>query len=299
MNRQKLFSVVIASLLAGLGCSPSIQKNIAKHEQGTGGTLPVPKKANHNVVAHRGGSMEKNCPDNSIEALNYAIELGCYASECDIYITKDNQVVVAHADRNNKINGLHPWEATYEQIASAAKLPNGETIPKLEDYLDRVLEAGTTILWIDVKSFPAAVLPTEQGDEYTARAAERAAEIVRQKKADRFVEFILVSDPAYKRAVAAVKGAWPCGHMWYRFSPSDFRKNGYKWANFSNTAVFYHNGKVKGDYTIEDYLKAGIEVSIYHVDSEMDRVWYVPKAKSLYALTTNYPKALIEAIQTK
>src|SRR5690554_5953536 len=55
-------------------------------------TLPENK-----IVAHRGGSIEKGCPDNSIEALNYAIDLGCYASECDVYLTKDERVIVAHA----------------------------------------------------------------------------------------------------------------------------------------------------------------------------------------------------------
>ena len=43
--------------------------------------------------------MEIGCPDNSIEALNYAIALGCFASECDVYLTKDDRVIVAHADR--------------------------------------------------------------------------------------------------------------------------------------------------------------------------------------------------------
>lgn len=259
--------------------------------------LPEPRKADNRVVAHRGGSMEKGCPDNSIEALNYAIELGCYASECDIYITADNEVIVAHADRENKINGFYPWKATYRDIVSAAKLPNGETIPKLEDYLDQVLEAGTTILWLDVKSFSTSVIPAKEGDEYTARCAERASEIVRQKRANHFVEFILVSNPAYERALASSKGDWACGHMNYRLSPSEFNSNGFKWANFSNTAVFYHDGNTKGGYTIDDYLRAGIQVSIYHVDTEMDKAWYSKMANSLYAMTTNYPKALLEYLK--
>ena len=296
--RTLFFGAAILSILL-FACTGDAQViSESKESDGKGG-LPVPKKADNRVVAHRGGSLEKGCPDNSMEALNYAIELGCYASECDIYITSDNEVIVAHAEKDGKINGFYPWEATAAQIISAAKLSNGEVIPKLEEYLDRVVEAGTTLLWIDVKSFPKSLLPVEKGDELTARAAERASEIVRQKKANHFVEFILVSDPAYKRAVKAANGDWPCGHMLYRLSPEDFKSRGYKWANFSNAAVFYHNGKEKGDYKIEDYLKAGIDVSIYHVDSEQDKAWYVPKAKSLYAMTTNYPKALLESLKKK
>ncbi len=37
----------------------------------------------------------------------------------------DNKVV-AHADKNDKINGLHPWEVTYDEIKLADLLVNGE-----------------------------------------------------------------------------------------------------------------------------------------------------------------------------
>ncbi|MBQ2550909.1 MAG: glycerophosphodiester phosphodiesterase, partial [Bacteroidales bacterium] len=71
------------------------------------------------IVAHRGGSSECGAPDNSRASLRYAMQLKCYGSECDIYWTKDNNVVIGHADAECKINGYHPWEATLEQIRKA------------------------------------------------------------------------------------------------------------------------------------------------------------------------------------
>jgi len=257
-------------------------------------SLPKPRKLSNRVVAHRGGSMEAGVPDNSIEALNYAMNLGCYASECDIYITKDNQVIVAHADRQDKINGLYPWEATYEQIATAAKLLNGEKIPNLEEYLDRLLQGGTTKLWLDVKSINS--IPPGEADEYTSRCSERASEIVRQKRANHFVEFIVAGEDIYIRTLKAAKGEWPCGLMDTKLSPQDFKDKGYKWANFQDTKVFYHNGQTSSLYSIEDYLKAGVAVSVYHVDTEQDKAWY-GKRKDLFAMTTNYPKALLDALK--
>ncbi|SEB17713.1 glycerophosphoryl diester phosphodiesterase [Pedobacter hartonius] len=256
-------------------------------------SLPRPKKVNNHVVAHRGGSMETGVPDNSLEALNYAMGLKCYASECDIYITKDNKVIVAHADGNDKINGLHPWEATYEKIASVAKLPNEETIPTLEVYLDRLLQGGSTKLWLDVKSISS--IQRSEADELTSRCSERASEIVRQKKANHFVEFIVAGKDIYDRTLKAAKGDWPCGLMDTGLSPEDFKNNGYKWANFQDTKVFYHDGQLKGAYSIRDYTDAGIAVSVYHVDTEQDKAWYV-KRNDVYALTTNYPKALLKAL---
>ncbi len=256
---------------------------------------PRPRLPENRVVAHRGGSMEKNCPDNSIEALNYAVALGCYASECDVYLTKDEKVIVAHADGKSKINGFYPWEATFEEIVSAGKLPNGETIPDLEQYLDRVMQAGTILLWIDVKSI--SKLSREESDELAAKCAEKASEIVHKKKAARFVEFITAREKVHKRTVKAARGKWNCGFMDPKFSPEQFKEAKFKWANFSNSAVFYHNGAEKGSYTIDDYKKKGIDVSIYHVDSEMDKDWYVQRLDKFYALTTNYPKALLDKIR--
>lgn len=151
------------------------------------------------------------CPDNSIEALDYAIALGCYASECDVYLTKDERVIVAHADREDKINGFHPWETTYAEIAGKALLANDETIPALEDYLSHVLEAGTIKLWLDVKSISA--LPDSLADDYAARCAERVADIVRQKKAQHFVEVISARTEVHRRALRTARGEWPCGFM--------------------------------------------------------------------------------------
>lgn len=56
-----------------------------------GTEIKTPAEVGNRVVAHRGGSTEagtRQFPDNSVAALNYAIGLGCYASECDIYLTK-------------------------------------------------------------------------------------------------------------------------------------------------------------------------------------------------------------------
>lgn len=295
--KKNIFHILFFGLVL-LSCSATESDPVDPGSfPGQNGVLPRPQKANNKVVAHRGGSIEKRCPDNSIEALNYAIDLGCYASECDVYITKDNQVIVAHADSDDKVNGLHPWKATYAEINAAGKLSNGENIPKLEDYLDRVLEANTILLWIDIKTIGS--LPQAEGNEYSSRCAERASEIIREKKANHFVEFIVGRADVFKRTLTASEGDWLCGYMNTALSPTSFQQNGYNWANFSVSAIFYHNGEIKGNYTIDDYTQRGIRVSVYNVDSEADRVWYISNMDKLYAFTTNYPKALLDAINRK
>lgn len=262
-----------------------------------GQVLPRPNIPDNKVVAHRGGSMEVGIPDNSMEALDYTIGLGCFASECDVYITKDNRIIVAHADGKGKINGFFPWEATFDQIVSAEKLPNGEVIPSLEEYLDRIIEGNSTILWIDVKYL--SFLPKEQADDLAIRAVEVLSEIVRKKGAQHFVELITPRVQVHEAAVKAANGDWAVGLMDTKRSPDYFKDKGYDWANFQNSVVFYYNGQTKGQYSIDDYVSQGIQVSVYHVDSDMNREYYVNRFDDMRALTTNYPAALLQKIKEK
>ena len=66
----------------------------------------------YKVVAHRGGYQECARPDCSISSLKYAIMLRCWASECDIVLTKDNDVLVAHPKSGYLVNGLEPFNHT-------------------------------------------------------------------------------------------------------------------------------------------------------------------------------------------
>lgn len=295
MKRLSKYLIAIVSMFVSFSaCASPVDEAIEEAGSTNGETVYAsPKELSNRVVAHRGGSMEDGCPDNSIEALRYTIGLGCYASECDIYITKDEKVVVAHGVED-KINGLYPWKATYAELTQAGKLTNGETLPLLEDYLKVILESGTTRLWIDVKTITNG---GEMSDEYSSRAIEKASEVIRTMKAKNFVEVIVGKLAVYRRALVASKGEWKCAYMNASWTPEQFANAGYTWANFEVGASFYHNGKVGGKYTIEEYIQKGARVSVYNVDTDDDRTWYAARKEQLYAICTNYPKALLRALK--
>ena len=147
---------------------------------GGGGDTPTPDSerpteptiCTNKVVAHRGGSAECGQPDNSRASLKYAMSLKCYASECDIYWTKDNDVIIAHAKDKFFINGLRPWEHTVLEIRRAGKLTNGEEIPTLTDFLDIVqVKDNCTKLCLDIKNL-------EGFPDYPSKAVMRACEII-------------------------------------------------------------------------------------------------------------------------
>ena len=91
----------------------------------------------YKVVAHRGGYQECARPDCSISSLKYAIMLRCFASECDIVLTGDNDVLVAHPQSGYLVNGLEPFDHTVAEIRAAGTLANGEPVPTLRDFILR------------------------------------------------------------------------------------------------------------------------------------------------------------------
>ena len=266
-------------------------------------TLPTePAPCNNKVVAHRGGSAECGAPDNSRAALKYAMSLKCYAMECDIYWTKDNDVVIAHAANTYYINGLKPWEYSLEQLRRAGKLKNGEELPSLSDFLDIVqVEGNCTKLCLDIKNLDNDLT------EYPSKAVMRACEIIAERKAEKFCEFICTGNATVATAAAAcqVKYGIPVGWM-SSAVPATHLSKGFTWANLS-TIYIQPFGTSTTQRTIDQYLNAGMEFSVYNVDrqsgdgnatySDEAVAYYVSRYKDLRFICSNYPKWLLSKVQ--
>ncbi len=214
------------------------------------------------VVAHRGGSKEYNCPDNSRASLNYAMYLKCYASECDIYWTKDNNIIIGHADGNIQINQLYPYEHTVDELRKAGKLKNGEELPTLGDFLDMVMVKGNcTKLWLDIKNTadaPAGTAPA-------IKAVQRACEIIHERKAEQWCEFICTGNETVAKAAAQCMKAYgiPVGWMANK-TPANCKSAGFTWANLSAKSYMTPYGA----RTIDSFVNAGMEISVFNVDKQ-------------------------------
>lgn len=292
--------------------SGSISLTVLPHSDTETGGLPKPLDPGNKVVAHRGGSSESGYPDNSRAGLRYAMQLGCYASECDIYWTMDDKVIVAHADANDYVNGMHPWEHTAEEIIAAKTLSNKERIPTLEEYIDIVMESGSrTKLLLDIKMIDTPSLDYD----HPAKAALKAIEIVKEKNAQNFVEFICTSyENVMKKIAEPMKAAGlACGWMNGSYSASSFKNKGYTdWANL-NTRDHMSLGasgsedKGAGNRTIQEYKNAGLQLSVFHLDkkagnssavyTEANVQLYLNEYSYLKCITTNYPAWLLQKTQ--
>lgn len=260
----------------------------------------APAWCDNKVVAHRGGAKEAGeaVPDNSLAALDYAMALGCYASECDIYITADKRVVVAHADGEGKIFGHYPFESTLDELRAAGTLTNGEQLPTLEDYLDHAMKKGScTRLWLDIKNVtkPSA-LP-----DHPVEACKQACKIVADKKAVKWVEFICTGDAAVMSRCAPIVWRYEglnMGCMGGNKPISYYTDHSYEWANI-NVDYMLDATHSKGPHTVDDFVNAGVAISVYNVDKPKNMRYYIERLDRMKAICTNNPHLLLQEMKLR
>lgn len=91
------------------------------------------------IIAHKGFWKSADGADNSILALKRAAQLNVYGVELDICRTIDDSLVVAHGPKH----GNHVTSETNFEGLRAVRLPNGELIPTLREYLLAFIELNT------------------------------------------------------------------------------------------------------------------------------------------------------------
>lgn len=259
------------------------------------------EKADNIVVAHRGAVKEfPGTPDNSVASLRNAISLGCYGSELDIYWTKDNDVIVAHADSNCKINNLYPWENTVDDLRRGGVLSNGEILPTFKEYLEvAVTEGKCTKLVLDIKNItsPTSIAAATRA-QYCINACKRCIEIAEEMGAKEWIEFICTGNATVMEGCAPLcEGAKiPIGWMANK-AASEYEKLGvgckyaYRWANLSLS--YMNDGFSGGKRTIDEFVSRGIEFSVFNTDTDQQMDYYVGQSHKLKCICTNYPKKLL------
>lgn len=106
------------------------------------------------IIAHRGASAER--PENTLSAVERALEIGVDAVEVDLVITRDRRLAVRHDDLIEKDGACHfVNELTMEEIRTL-DLGGGERVPELDEVLDLV--QGRCQLVLDVKCLGTAPL---------------------------------------------------------------------------------------------------------------------------------------------
>lgn len=126
------------------------------------------------IIAHRGYHADAGAAPNSIASFTAAQAEGYYGSESDFYITKDGVVVCNH---DAAIGGKTIENSDYADIKDE-KLSNGEVLPTLADYLDKLKSSGSkTKLILEIKSHSTAANNTRAVDAIVKQVSDASLAI--------------------------------------------------------------------------------------------------------------------------
>jgi glycerophosphoryl diester phosphodiesterase len=101
------------------------------------------------IIAHRGAWKEFNLPENSIAALQKAIEIKAFGSEFDVRRTLDGKLVVNH----DPTHFGDTIELNTYAALNAKKISNGEDLPLLQDYFKKGTASNHhTLLICEIKA---------------------------------------------------------------------------------------------------------------------------------------------------
>lgn len=130
----------------------------------------------NSVIAHRGAWKANDLPKNSIAALRQAIKLGCVGSEFDVRMTADEILIVTH---DADYHGMLIEDTNYSEL-SKQRLPNGEILPKLRDFIVAALENNdSTGLVFEIK-------PSKYKERNTT-IAKKSVALVQELKAQKHI----------------------------------------------------------------------------------------------------------------
>jgi glycerophosphoryl diester phosphodiesterase len=228
------------------------------------------------VIAHRGAWKNTNLPQNSISALNAAIDMRCFASECDIWMTVDSVLVVNHDPHFYEM----PIETTTYNELLTKKYPNGESIATLQQFLSTITKQKRTRLVLDIK-------PSKVSKERSIITARKSYEMVVANKAKKIVDYILFDYDAclaLEKLDAKANIAYLLGDR----SPEQAEKDGL-WGIDYSYKVFDKNQN-----WVQDAQQRKLTVNVWTVNERALAESYINQ--NVDYITTDEPEMLLKMV---
>lgn len=237
------------------------------------------KRFNKNIaIAHRGAWKQGNLPQNSLASLNRAIELKTFGTEFDVHLTKDDIMVVNH---DHDFFGIPIEKSTYNELLQK-KHSNGEAIPTLREYLEKgMVSHSKTKLIIELK-------PSQVSESRSLELANSAVQLVKELKAQKWVEYISFSYAAMQKVLELDPKA-KVHYLGGDVEPSKVKHDGLTGLDY-NSGVF----KNKPEW-IKEAHRLGLVVNVWTVNSEADMKHFINEKVDY--ITTDEPDVLLNLIQ--
>ena len=81
-------------------------------------------------MSHRGGAIE--ALENTMEAFKHSVKLGVHVIECDVLITKDGEMMVAHDQEFDRVFN----NKTFTKEMNKIRLTDADDLPEFKDKID-------------------------------------------------------------------------------------------------------------------------------------------------------------------
>ena len=223
------------------------------------------------VIAHRGFWDTPGSAQNSITALAKADSIGCYGSEFDVWLTKDNVLIVNH---DPTFKGKRMESSTAKEITDL-RLVNNEQLPTLEEYLKKAQTLPNLHLVLELKSHKRHERETE--------AVKRIVEMVDKYGLASRTDYISFSLHATKEFIRLA----PQSQVYYlngELSPKELKSIGC-------AGLDYSIGTIKNNPNwIKEAHDLGLKVNVWTVNKESDMKWLIEN--NVDFITTNNPLLL-------
>jgi glycerophosphoryl diester phosphodiesterase len=235
-----------------------------------------PQFNENKVVAHRGAWKVSKNPQNSIASLNEAVRLGCQGSEFDVWMTEDG-VLVANHDADHF--GTPIESSTYEDLLQK-KLPNGEKIPTVEEYLKEGMKQSTTKLVFEIK-------PSGVSKERGLELATRSVETVKELGAEKWVDYISFDYDICLKVIELDPSA-NVAYLNGDKTPAELKEAGFYGLDY-NIKIMRENPQ-----WIKEAHDLGMTVNVWTVNREEDMKWLLEEDVAF--ITTDEPELLFTLI---
>lgn len=223
------------------------------------------------VVAHRGFWNTPGSAQNSIAALVKADSIGVYGSEFDVWLTADNKLVVNHDDA---VGGF-VIERSKAADVTAQRLPNGENVPTLEQYLDAAQTLQTRLVF---------ELKPHADKKHELRAVKLLLKMMKRKGLTDRVDYITFSRNAFEALLKSVPEGTPVYYLNGEITPDELKQMGAAGMDYELAVLREHPEWIKRCHEL------GMKVNVWTVNSTEDLAWCISQGVDF--ITTNEPVRL-------
>jgi len=221
------------------------------------------------TIAHRGEWRSEGSAQNSRASLQRALDLGIFGSEIDIWLTKDDYIMVNH-DASYK--GITLQDTTFA-ACSRLRLSNGETMPEL-NHLLKILKKSKSLTRLIIEVKP------HRNPERSRACATAAVQAVRKYNVEERVMYISFSLEACETIHALAPDA-EVAYLNGDLTPTKLHSLGITGIDY-NLKVFH-----KYPEWVEEAHQLGMNVNVWTVDKPKDI--REMKALGVDYITTNEP----------